>query len=191
VSILSIIAEITKLEDRPKLFGAFGAIFALSSVVGPLLGGVFTDHATWRWCFYINLPIGAITVVAISLSFTSLAQLPAVFSSSPQLLRQGLAAPQDDPQGTGRLPFCLEEDCEIRLDRVHPHPCELFSFASSRLTADANATSHSGCHDLPHSSSPGRRHLEALELSLSRTWLLSSSPLLRVTYRSYMLSLLR
>jgi MFS family permease len=37
VSILSIIAEITKLEDRPKLFGAFGAVFALSSVVGPLL----------------------------------------------------------------------------------------------------------------------------------------------------------
>ncbi|BGP44235.1 hypothetical protein JCM10450v2_000046 [Rhodotorula kratochvilovae] len=65
VSVLSIIAEATRLEDRPKLFGLFGAVFGVSSVVGPLLGGAFTDHVSWRWCFYINLPIGAITVVAI------------------------------------------------------------------------------------------------------------------------------
>lgn len=65
VSCLSIIASTTKLEDRPKLLGLFGGCFALSSVIGPLLGGAFTDHASWRWCFYINLPIGAITVVAV------------------------------------------------------------------------------------------------------------------------------
>ncbi|GAA6053549.1 hypothetical protein JCM3770_005189 [Rhodotorula araucariae] len=65
VSVLSIIAEATRLEDRPKLFGLFGAVFGVSSVVGPLLGGAFADHVSWRWCFYINLPIGAITVVAI------------------------------------------------------------------------------------------------------------------------------
>ncbi|CAE6445460.1 unnamed protein product [Rhizoctonia solani] len=65
VSVLSIIAQVTRLEQRPALFGTFGAVFALSSVVGPLLGGAFTDHVSWRWCFYINLPFGAITVVTI------------------------------------------------------------------------------------------------------------------------------
>lgn len=51
VSCLSIIADITELEDRPKLLGSFGAVFAASSVIGPLLGGAFTDHLSWRWCF--------------------------------------------------------------------------------------------------------------------------------------------
>lgn len=60
ISILTILAQITRLEQRPLLFGSFGGVFALASVVGPLLGGAFTDHATWRWCFYINLPFGAI-----------------------------------------------------------------------------------------------------------------------------------
>ncbi|KZT62115.1 ABC transporter [Calocera cornea HHB12733] len=67
VSILSIIAQITRLEDRPMLFGSFGAVFAVSSVIGPLLGGAFSDHVTWRWCFYINLPIGAISIGVIML----------------------------------------------------------------------------------------------------------------------------
>ncbi|SCV67930.1 BQ2448_51 [Microbotryum intermedium] len=65
VSCLSIIAEVTRLEERPKLFGLFGAVFAISSVVGPLLGGAFTDHVSWRLCFWINLPFGAVTVAAI------------------------------------------------------------------------------------------------------------------------------
>ncbi|KAB5591533.1 Major facilitator (MFS1) transporter-like protein [Ceratobasidium theobromae] len=65
VAVLSIIAQVTRLEQRPVLFGSFGAVFALSSVVGPLLGGAFTDHVSWRWCFYINLPFGAITVWTI------------------------------------------------------------------------------------------------------------------------------
>ncbi|KAH9815249.1 major facilitator superfamily domain-containing protein [Melampsora americana] len=67
VSCLSIIADITELEDRPKLLGSFGAVFAASSVIGPLLGGAFTDHLSWRWCFWINLPCGAITILSIFL----------------------------------------------------------------------------------------------------------------------------
>lgn len=51
------------LQQRPIYQGAFGAIFALGSVIGPLLGGTFTDKVTWRWCFYINLPVGAVSLI--------------------------------------------------------------------------------------------------------------------------------
>jgi MFS family permease len=52
ICVLTIFSEILPLEKRPLSFGAFGALFALSSVVGPILGGVFADHVSWRWCFY-------------------------------------------------------------------------------------------------------------------------------------------
>ncbi|KAG8985246.1 hypothetical protein FRB90_004858, partial [Tulasnella sp. 427] len=64
-SCLAILAVVTRLEQRPVLFGLFGGIFAFANVVGPLLGGAFTDHVSWRWCFYINLPLGAITIATI------------------------------------------------------------------------------------------------------------------------------
>ncbi|KAH9813593.1 major facilitator superfamily domain-containing protein [Melampsora americana] len=67
ISCLSIIADITELQDRPKLLGSFGAVFAAASVIGPLLGGALTDHLSWRWCFWINLPCGAITIFSIFL----------------------------------------------------------------------------------------------------------------------------
>ncbi|KZS97593.1 ABC transporter [Sistotremastrum niveocremeum HHB9708] len=67
IAVLSIIAQVTRLEDRPVLFGTFGAVFAVSSVCGPLLGGVLTSDVSWRWCFYINLPFGAIAIGSVVL----------------------------------------------------------------------------------------------------------------------------
>ncbi|KAF9242437.1 hypothetical protein DTO013E5_7755 [Penicillium roqueforti] len=54
------------LEKRPQIQGLFGALFGIASVVGPLIGGVFTSKVTWRWCFYINLPIGGAAIVFIA-----------------------------------------------------------------------------------------------------------------------------
>lgn len=53
------------LAKRPQYQGLFGAVYGISSVIGPLVGGAFTTNVTWRWCFYINLPLGAVVLVFI------------------------------------------------------------------------------------------------------------------------------
>lgn len=68
---LTIIAYTVPMSKRPAYTGIIGAMYGIASVAGPLLGGAFTDGPGWPWCFYINLPLGTITIIAIALLFKS------------------------------------------------------------------------------------------------------------------------
>jgi EmrB/QacA subfamily drug resistance transporter len=71
VTSLAIVGDLVAPRDRGRYQGLFGAAFGVSTVAGPLLGGFFVDSLTWRWIFYVNLPIGILAVAVIGAVFQS------------------------------------------------------------------------------------------------------------------------
>jgi len=68
---LAVVGDIIPPRERGKYQGYFGAVFGVSTVLGPLLGGFFVDNLSWRWIFYVNLPVGAIALTVIAVTFHS------------------------------------------------------------------------------------------------------------------------
>jgi EmrB/QacA subfamily drug resistance transporter len=62
----SIIGDVIPPRDRGRYQGLFGAVFGVTSVIGPLIGGLIVDNLTWRWVFYVNLPVGAVALAVVA-----------------------------------------------------------------------------------------------------------------------------
>ena len=69
VTTMAAVGDIIAPRDRGKYQGLFGAVFGVSTVIGPLLGGFFVDSLSWRWIFYVNLPLGLVALAVIGIAF--------------------------------------------------------------------------------------------------------------------------
>ena len=66
---IAVVGDIIPPRDRGRYQGVFGAVFGVSTIIGPLLGGFFVDNLSWRWIFYVNLPVAAVAMVVIGAVF--------------------------------------------------------------------------------------------------------------------------
>ncbi len=73
VTATALIGEVIPMRDRGRYQGALGAVFGVTTVIGPLLGGYFTDHLTWRWAFWINVPVSIVVFFVAAAAIPTLA----------------------------------------------------------------------------------------------------------------------
>ncbi|MDT5367589.1 MAG: hypothetical protein QOC62_2020, partial [Mycobacterium sp.] len=72
VTAAALIGEIVPLRERGRYQGALGAVFGVTTVIGPLLGGFFVDHLTWRWAFWINVPVAVVVLLVAAVAIPPL-----------------------------------------------------------------------------------------------------------------------
>jgi EmrB/QacA subfamily drug resistance transporter len=92
VTAMAVIGEVIPLRERGRYQGALGAVFGVTTVIGPLLGGFFTDHLTWRWAFWINIPVAIIVLAVSAVAIPSLAKAARPVIDYAGILLVGLGA---------------------------------------------------------------------------------------------------
>jgi EmrB/QacA subfamily drug resistance transporter len=92
VTATALIGEVIPLRDRGRYQGALGAVFGVTTVIGPLLGGYFTDHLSWRWAFYINVPVSIVVFFVAAAAIPSLVARTKPVIDYTGILCIGLAA---------------------------------------------------------------------------------------------------